>query len=903
MGFTEFFKAAMPARPDQPAPDPYAWQETVASGPMPSLLDIPTGLGKTEGIVLGWAYRRLLLRDAAEPRHLVYCLPMRVLVRQTEARLRACFDNLQSGGVLEQTPTVYVMLGGEVQQGWAEHPEEPWVLIGTQDQLLSRALNRGYAMSRFQWPIHFGLLNNDCRWVVDEVQLMGPGLWTTAQLDWMRSRRFPTLFGCPTTWMSATIGTSFLETRDRRDAGMSVPTPIGITNADEQKAGARLHARRPLRVLSLPRGRSQDEPLEDVIAARVVEEHAPGTLSLVVCNAVATAQAIFRAIPAEKPKILLTSRFRPQDRAASEDRLYSFEQQRKEAAATKKRVPGEGLICVSTQVVEAGVDVSAHRLWFEVAPWPAVIQRLGRVNRDGLDDEAVAHYWVTPRRRGNPATGPYDADDLGNSLKLIRELERHSEKHSARYALDRVRGGELGEVARKALEPRASPLPRATDVYSLFSTDPDLHGGFTDVSQFVRGTDSDADVTVFWRSWEGPSTAPPRELLGPAYEDAEGCSVAVGTLRTHLQQTKSTPFTWNERAGRWDRLRPDEVRPGMLLLLRVDTGGYDRDLGWTGRAEDRLAEAPPPGPLRSEADDVRSETGAWVALDTHLADARRQADAIVQAVDLPANLATAVVEAAALHDLGKAHPKWKEKLPPLSGQGGLLAKAPYQVRVKTSNQGSESALTSFFSARGIRARDLTIAQAGGRRELRFVLSRDLSRGELADLRRLDGVRHAARVPLRPGMRHEVASALAMWAEHRAGRARFPALSVYLAACHHGKVRTYLRAWTPEGDDVCGVPPEPGALAFQGSRTMDFTVAADGVDGEWRSTEFVPRHYGWTAIVHDLLGPLDPGETAALGAVPEHEPRALGPFVLAYLEALVRIADWRASASPSSSVTP
>jgi CRISPR-associated endonuclease/helicase Cas3 len=85
--------------------------------------------------------------------------------------------------------------------------------------------------------------------------------------------------------------------------------------------------------------------------------------------------------------------------------------------------------------------------------------------------------------------------------------------------------------------------------------------------------------------------------------------------------------------------------------------------------------------------------------------------------------------------------------------------------------------------------------------------------------------------------------------------------------------------------------------------MDFTVAADGVDGEWRSTEFVLRDYGWTAIVHDLLGPLDPGEPAALGAVPEHEPRALGPFVLAYLEALVRIADWRASASPSSSVTP
>ena len=68
-------------------------------------------------------------------------------------------------------------------------PDKPWVLVGTQDQLLSRALNRGYAMSRFEWPVHFGLLNNDCRWLIDEVQLMGPGLWTTSQLEGSGSRR------------------------------------------------------------------------------------------------------------------------------------------------------------------------------------------------------------------------------------------------------------------------------------------------------------------------------------------------------------------------------------------------------------------------------------------------------------------------------------------------------------------------------------------------------------------------------------------------------------------------------------------------------------------------------------------------------------------------------------------
>jgi len=70
-------------------------------------------------------------------------------------------------------------------------------------------------MSRFEWPVHFGLLNNDCRWLIDEVQLMGPGLWTASQLDWMRRKRFQSLKPCPTTWMSATPGKSFLSTTDR----------------------------------------------------------------------------------------------------------------------------------------------------------------------------------------------------------------------------------------------------------------------------------------------------------------------------------------------------------------------------------------------------------------------------------------------------------------------------------------------------------------------------------------------------------------------------------------------------------------------------------------------------------------------------------------------------------------
>jgi CRISPR-associated endonuclease/helicase Cas3 len=75
---------------------------------------------------------------------------------------------------------VHVLMGGVDTEQWYLHPERPAMLIGTQDMLLSRALNRGYAASRFHWPIDFGLLNNDCVWVFDEPQLMASGVSTSA---------------------------------------------------------------------------------------------------------------------------------------------------------------------------------------------------------------------------------------------------------------------------------------------------------------------------------------------------------------------------------------------------------------------------------------------------------------------------------------------------------------------------------------------------------------------------------------------------------------------------------------------------------------------------------------------------------------------------------------------------
>ena len=911
---------------------PYEWQVRVALEGLPDVLPIPTGLGKTEGAVLSWVWRKVVA-SFDEPLHLVYCLPMRSLVQQTVERSCRYLAAVANSGSYPCV-RVHQLMGGAIDEDWVRTPDHPWVLVGTQDQLLSRALNRGYAMNRFEWPVHFGVLNQDCRWIVDEVQLMGPGLWTTAQLDWMRRKRFFAIKRCSTTWMSATVGTSFLATADRKEDGLDSFHSFDprLEEDSNEEIQHRCAARRQIAWFA-PKSRKKADPIHQQLAAEVVAHHADGALSLVVCNTVDFAQQVFQALPDFSPKILLTSRFRRCDRSAAERQLTDFETRRSRATRDDRvpngRIQGNpGLICVSTQVVEAGVDISAHRLWSELAPWPSIVQRLGRLNRDGRDnpsvksDGACAFFWKTPKNsarksNGDEYLGPYRKNEIDDAAKLLSALIGPSLKETFADALSALETTQ-GETLREALEPRPCPLPRALDVHGLFSTERDAHGGFTDVSAFVRDADPAADLTVFWRTWTGRCPPSADALDGPVLDlDAEGCAVAFHHVAEYLKARRAAAWLWNDEQARWDFCAAADLRPGMSIMLHRDVGGYSARLGWTGSKNDRLDAVDTAGPGRVLLDDQRTETGYWAKLEVHLGDARARAEQLCDALGLTEmdsslnRFRQAVIEAAGFHDLGKAHPKWQAALPSGEALGvGPWAKCPrvlgIDVRDEAMSEGLERAVVN------LRASALRLAPESRQRNqkkvwrLRWAVDQKLSREELDSLKSHNTVLWAGHVPFRPGMRHEAASALAMWKRYRDGKAPYPALAVYLAAAHHGKVRTVMRTMSRDGDDVFGVERDSEALLLDGSAyPLNFAVAADGATGEWIENEFVLTDYGWTGIVADLLGPWRNSheDCTMVGAVPNPEPRQLGPFVLAWLEGLVRIADWRASESPSMHITP
>ena len=119
---------------------------------------------------------------------------------------------------------------------------------------------------------------------------------------------------------------------------------------------------------------------------------------------------------------LLHGRFQPIDREQQMNRLLTFIEKIDESGAVPD---SEGLIVVSTQVVEAGFDLSAIRLWSEIAPWASVIQGLGRVNREGKQPEASAVFWMPKADESNKGDGGPNARRVGPYEKKALAPPRH----------------------------------------------------------------------------------------------------------------------------------------------------------------------------------------------------------------------------------------------------------------------------------------------------------------------------------------------------------------------------------------------------------------------------------------------------------------------------------------------
>jgi len=773
---------------------PFPYQSRLAQNPWPDAIDAPTGLGKTAAVTLAWVYKRHVLKDEETPRRLIWCLPMRVLAEQTRDAVEQWLENL---GLLGQPGepgriSVHLVIGGSDgarEAQWAEHPESEAILIGTQDMLLSRALMRGYSMSRYQWPVHFAMLHNDALWVFDEAQLMGAGLKTTAQLEAFR-RTLEVARPARSLWMSATLNRDWLATVDFRPH-LSDLRVLELSEEEQNSPAVRKRResskrlQRAVTALTSDKAKSRASGYIAELAEEVLAAHQPGTQTLVIMNTVDRAQSLYARLEKSHPglALLVHARFREQERSQLN-------------AALRNDDHGEaGRVVIATQAIEAGVDITSRTLFTELAPWSSLVQRFGRCNRYGeWNAEGAELYWIDIE---DGLASPYADEELQAARSKVSPLESATP----------------GQLPATDQEAPLHQVLRRRDFIDLFNIDPDLSGFDVDVSPYIRDAD-DLDAQVFWREQPSADADPPQR--------EELCRASLSQLKRYLDKRRKKhdrfAWEWDSLDGQWKPFQRT-ARPGLVLMLDAAAGGYDDAMGF---APDNLKkpvnviESQGGGQNERYGGDWRSRQVRPVILDHHLVHVETEARTLAESVGLKGEEGEAVIRAARWHDVGKAHEVFQQTLTACEEMAG-----------RTDSQWAKS------PCRG---------------------------------------RHS-----RAYFRHELASMLGWLSQH--GEEPQADLIAYLILAHHGKVRTSLRAMPDEKP-----PKDPGIRYARGIHEGDRLPAVQVGD------ESMPE----TRLQLDLM---EMGEGAMGASWADRCHRLLGefgPFRLAWLESLVRIADWRAS---------
>lgn len=588
---------------------PYPWQtdlaERACSGDWPDVVNVPTGFGKTSTVQIAVYALAHQVHHAVAPRtapqRVVHVVNRRAVVDQTYGAL---LHNKLDGDGLAPVRDALLALAGpwavdgagtpravEIERVHGESPDTAsWlrptgacVLTLTPHQLVSRLGFRGYGVSARTRSIHAGLLGVDTLILFDEPHLSGQAIDTVRRMLAHQSGA-STGLGVPPSRL-VLVGATIPGSERAQSA-------VRLTEADTTSDHGRqvLEAPRPLRLVKAGTG-------EASVLRALVKSHAeerqrnPDRRIAVIVNTIDLAQQVYRQVRAEEPgAVLLTSRMRATDRRAAEQALGLDPSNAAQAPRT----------VVATQCLEVGVDLSFDALVTEACPLASLVQRIGRLNRDGKATEPQALLVMdgdpAKVRKGTEFVYGSDAVAATNDL-----LMRAATGGSIDFSLQ-------SQLAFETAVSVQAPAPRLAT----------FHGGYLGVmattyptpwsdyplDSFITGPDEpdSLDVQVAWRAdldllddcppLPGEMVSVPlpalRALLrGHGVVQFGDVEAGVGDEPTTARSDDASGSLKVRRDDVWQALPVRELRAGDLVVVDASVGGYSASEGWspTSRAE------------------------------------------------------------------------------------------------------------------------------------------------------------------------------------------------------------------------------------------------------------------------------------------------------------------------------
>lgn len=506
---------------------PFPWQTRLANllldgGEWPSVIDLPTGSGKTATIDI--ALFALAARPDVAPRRIVYVVDRRVIVSQTAVHMRALTDAVSDPdgharrvGVDADALRVVSdslahlsaddggprlaaaeLRGGIVMdETWGARPDTPAILVSTVDQVGSRLLFRGYGLTRGRRPIQAGLLGKDALFILDEVHLSRPFAEVLERVGEMGASHSSVPRRLQVTHLSATPG-GLSTAKFTLDPGTDLAEGSVLQRRVEVQKSVTLHKVGTAH-------QSPEEALVSSIPPLAVGMN--GDTVGVIVNRVATARQIAETLRTRQdaPRVeLLTGRMRPLDR----DRRWEAIKDR--VAAGRNRhgsTNGQKLFLVATQTIEAGADLDLDGMVTEIAPLDALRQRWGRVDRRGdLFASATPASIVVVAAMAQTKAGFDDAvygDRLTECWQLLNNRFGDTTFDGGPVSTDLASIDSESTVQASAATP-SGPLLLEHHWRLLWQTDP-APPGSPDVKYFLHGRqESQPEINIVWRADLGP---------------------------------------------------------------------------------------------------------------------------------------------------------------------------------------------------------------------------------------------------------------------------------------------------------------------------------------------------------------------------------------------------------------
>jgi CRISPR-associated endonuclease/helicase Cas3 len=518
---------------------PFPWQEKLfekfLQGEIPPSCNLPTGLGKTSVVAI-WLIA--LANGAKVPRRLVYVVNRRTVVDQATREAEKLRENLGKAGLTEplkglcafdhEIPLAISTLRGQFADNgeWAADPARPAVIVGTVDMIGSRLLFSGYGIGFKRKPLHAGFLGQDVLLVHDEAHLE-PAFQRLIEAIRDEQRREQAPLG-----EEMRLKVVELTATSRRHEAEEKELPFGLTEEEQSPPAIipdpptepihhvwhRLKAKKSI-AFHTPQG--EKEKIADHIGKLAMKyaDNNSGKAILVFVSSLENHAIVCKALSGENVQVLTgTLRGLERDRMADPRKetgcpIFARFLKPPQPDASEdekwKVTPKLGTVfLICTSAGEVGIDISADHMICDLVAFDRMVQRLGRVNRFGTGDAKIdIVHEATPDKKNQNEP---NEQVRWKTLELLEELPHANGHRLARpLALMQLRQREdLKAKFESACTPPPTILPVSDilfDAWALTTIRGKLPGR-PPVQPYLHGVEDEktAETYIAWRQevWE-----------------------------------------------------------------------------------------------------------------------------------------------------------------------------------------------------------------------------------------------------------------------------------------------------------------------------------------------------------------------------------------------------------------